>query len=127
MKLAIAYEKGMVFQHFGKCPYFLIVQIIDHNVISRSLLNAEGSGHGALVTLLHEQGVELLICGGIGSGARNALETAGISLISGAKGNADLALDAYIAGELQDDPRGQCNHHHDEGAHTCGSHEDCHV
>lgn len=126
MKVAVTYENGMVFQHFGKCPSFLIAEVSDGSIQNRTLLSSGDSGHSALVTLLKEQHVEVLICGGIGQGARNALQEAGITLIAGAKGNGDVALDQYAAGILQDDPSGQCDHHHEEGEHhSCGEHT-CH-
>lgn len=126
MKIAVTYEKGMVFQHFGKCQNFLIATIAEGKIIQRALLNAGGNGHSALVTLLQQEKVDTLICGGIGQGARTALQSAGISLISGAKGNVDLALDEYLAGTLSDDPSGACNHHHEGGEHHCGEHDHCH-
>lgn len=126
MKVAITYENGMVFQHFGKCPGFLLADVADGTISNRSFLQSGESGHSALVTLLQRQGVNVLICGGIGEGARNALQSVGISLMAGAKGNADLALDAFAAGTLQDDPSGQCNHHHEGEAHSCGAHDHCH-
>ncbi|MBP3661136.1 MAG: DNA-binding protein, partial [Oscillospiraceae bacterium] len=59
----------------------------------------------------------------IGMGARNALAAAGIALYGGAAGEADGAVDAFLAGQLAYDPEARCDHHehHGEG-HTCGSH-----
>ncbi len=125
MKIAVAYENGMVFQHFGKCPSFLIVVSEAAKVVEKSLLETHGQGHGALVTLLKEADVDVLICGGCGMGARNALREANITLISGAAGNAEMAVDAYLDGTLYDNPAGQCHHHHD-GEHNCSAHEHCH-
>ena len=89
MKYAITYENHMVFQHFGKCPAFLLVDIEDGIIVKKELLSANGSGHGALVTLIQEAGVDVLVCGGIGQGARDALAKANIALIGGASGNVD--------------------------------------
>lgn len=122
MKLAVAYENGMVFQHFGKSEHFLMLEIEQGKIVSRSLLNANGQGHGALVALLANAGVDILVCGGLGQGARNALMQAEITVISGAKGNADVAVENFLNGRLQDDPEGQCNHHskdHDCSHHSC--------
>ncbi len=120
MKIAVTYEKGTIFQHFGKCEQFLIADISDHQIMQKKLLNANGQGHGALVALLQAADVNVLICGGCGAGARNALQQAGIVLISGAKGNAEAAIIAYLEGSLQDNPSLSC--HHQEGEHTCGNH-----
>lgn len=61
MKYAITYENHMVFQHFGKCPAFLLVDIEDGIIVRKELLSANGSGHGALVTLIQEAGVDVLV------------------------------------------------------------------
>lgn len=122
MKLAVTYENGMVFQHFGKSEQFLVMDIEQGKIVSRSLLSANGQGHGALVTLLANAGIDTLICGGLGQGARNALMQAKITVISGAKGNADVAVETFLNGNLQDNPEGQCKHHN--GDHEC-SHHSC--
>lgn len=122
MKYAITCVNEEVFQHFGKCPSFLIVDIEEEIITKRSILHANGSGHGTLVTLLAEANVDTLICGGIGQGAKVALASHNIALISGAKGNIELILNALLDGTLKDDPSGTCNHH--EGTHhNCASHE----
>lgn len=123
MKYAITYENHMVFQHFGKCPAFLLIDIEDGIIVKKELLSANGSGHGALVTLIQEAGVDVLVCGGIGQGARDALAKANIALIGGASGNVDEIVEQLKKGTLQDDPNGKCNHHHEEGNHDCGNHD----
>ncbi|MCI8850625.1 MAG: dinitrogenase iron-molybdenum cofactor biosynthesis protein [Erysipelotrichaceae bacterium] len=120
MKIAVTYEKGMVFQHFGKSEQFLVVEVEQTKLLNKSLLSADGQGHSALVTLLAKAEIDTLICGGLGQGARNALEQAGITVISGAFGNAEAAVDAYLNGSLQDSPSGQCSHHGDH--HACTDH-----
>jgi dinitrogenase iron-molybdenum cofactor biosynthesis len=123
MKYAITYMNNMVFQHFGKCPEFLLVDIEDGKLVNKELLSSNGSGHGALVTLLKEANVDMLVCGGIGQGARDALAQNSISLISGASGNVDEIIEQLIKGTLKDDPSGMCNHHHDGTEHNCGEHK----
>lgn len=124
MKIAVTYENGVVFQHFGKCQNFLIVVPESGRVVKKSMLAANGQGHGALVSLLKENGVEVLICGGCGAGARTALKDAQIRVISGAVGNAEVAVDEFMNGTLHDQPSGQCHHH--EGEHDCASGHHCH-
>ena len=127
MKYAIACENKQVFQHFGKCPGFLLVDIEDGTIVAESVLDAAGSGHSALVTLLKNANVDTLVCGGIGGGARNALAQVQIGLIAGASGATDQIIDKLIKGTLCDDPSGVCNHHHEDGqAHTCGENHTCH-
>lgn len=124
MKIAVTYDNGNIFQHFGKTENFKIYEVEDHNVISSEVIGSNGTGHGALAGLLAEQSVDVLICGGIGGGAQAALAEAGIELCSGAQGDADQAVEAYLKGELTSSGA-TCDHHHDEG-HSCGHHGEEH-
>lgn len=124
MKIAVTYDNGNIFQHFGKTENFKIYEVEDHNVISSEVISSNGTGHGALAGLLAEQSVDVLICGGIGGGAQAALAEAGIELCSGAQGDADQAVEAYLKGELTSSGA-TCDHHHDEG-HSCGHHGEEH-
>ena len=80
MKIAVTYEDGKVFQHFGHTEQFKIYEASEGKVLSAQVVDTEGSGHGALAGFLRERGVEVLICGGIGGGAQAALAQAGIKL-----------------------------------------------
>ena len=127
MLIAVTYENGMVFQHFGHTEKFKIYDIQDGRVVSFKIVDTNGSGHGALAGFLKEQGVEVLICGGIGGGAQNALTQAEIKFFGGVQGSADQAVVAYVCGNLNYNPDTKCDHHdheHGEG-HTCGEHG-CH-
>ena len=127
MKIAVTYEDGNIFQHFGHTEHFKVYEIEENTVVKESMLDANGSGHGALAGLLANNGVDTLICGGIGGGAQMALSEAGIRLYGGVQGNADDAVQSYLLGTLGYDPDARCNHHdhgHGEG-HACGEHG-CH-
>ena len=100
MKIAVTYDNGNIFQHFGKTEFFKVYEVEDSKVISSEVIGSNGTGHGALAGLLAEQNVDVLICGGIGGGAQAALTEAGIQLCSGAQGDADQAVEAYLNGEL---------------------------
>lgn len=124
MKLAVTYENGMIFQHFGHTAQFKVYDIEDNELKSTEILDTNGNGHGALADFLVQNGVKVLICGGIGGGAQNALAKAGIQLFGGVTGEADAAVNALLGGKLRWNPDVKCNHHHDhdEGGHTCGNH-----
>lgn len=126
MKIAVTYENGQVFQHFGHCEAFKIYETDGKTVASAQVVSAVGSGHGALAGFLRAQGVTALICGGIGGGARTALAEAGIALYPGVTGSADASVEALLAGKLVFDPDTMCSHHHEDGhgcgEHACGSH-----
>ena len=122
MKIAVTYENGQIFQHFGHTEQFKIYEAEDGKVVKEEVVDTNGSGHGALAGFLKEKGVDTLICGGIGGGARNALAEAGIRLFPGAAGDADAQVASFLSGNLNYNPDTMCNHHHHEEGHTCGDH-----
>lgn len=125
MKIAVTYENGEIFQHFGHTEQFKVFEAENGKVVSSKILSSNGSGHGALAGLLQEDGVDVLICGGIGGGAQAALAEAGIRVFGGVCGNADAAAEAFLAGKLNFDPNVKCSHHehaHEDG-HECGEHD----
>lgn len=124
MKIAVTHENGEVFQHFGHTAEFKIYEVNDGKIVRSDVIGTGGSGHSALSGLLSMLRVEVLICGGIGMGAQNALAQAGIRLYGGVSGDADKAVESFIAGNLEFDPEAKCDHHdhnHGEG-HSCGEH-----
>ena len=125
MKIAVTYDNGNVFQHFGKTEFFKVYEVEDNKVVSSEVIGSNGVGHGALAGLLADQAVDVLICGGIGGGAQAALEEAGVELCAGAEGDTDQAVEAYLRGELISSGA-ICDHHHHEEGHSCGGHEEGH-
>lgn len=126
MKIAVTYENGNIFGHFGHTEQFKLYEINDGKIMSSTIISTNGSGHGALAAFLHNHGVDTLICGGIGGGAINALTEAGIKLYGGVTGSADEAVEALLAGRLDYNPNVKCSHHEHEhgscGEHGCGHH-----
>lgn len=122
MKIAVTYEDGMIFQHFGHTAAFKIYEVQAGKVVESQVVETNGSGHGALAGMLAQQGVNMLICGGIGGGARMALNEAGIVIMGGVSGDADEAVELFLAGALRFDPNATCSHHHGEDGHSCGDH-----
>ena len=133
MRIAVTYENGQVFQHFGHTEEFKIYEVEDGKVTATEIIGSNGSGHSALAALLDDRKIDALICGGIGGGAQAALAERGIELCAGAEGNADQAVEAYLRGELVN-TGANCNHHgegHSCHDHGCGEHDcgngDCHA
>ena len=122
MKIAVTYEGGLIFQHFGHTSHFKIYEIEQDKVASAQVVDAAGFGHGALAGFLKAQGVNVLICGGIGGGAQMALAEAGIQLFGGVSGDADEAVEALLVGQLAYNPCVRCDHHDHESGHACGDH-----
>ena len=129
MKLAITYDNGEVFQHFGHTEQFKLYDIENGAIVGEQIVGTNGSGHGALAGFLRDAQADALICGGIGSGAQTSLRDAGIALYAGVSGSADEAAKAFAEDKLAFDPNAHCSRHeheHGEG-HSCGHHgEDGH-
>ena len=123
MRVAVTYENGEIFQHFGHTEQFKLYDVEDGRIVASQVVDTNGSGHGALAGVLSALNVDALICGGIGGGAQMALTAAGIRLYGGVSGSADAAAEALAAGKLTFNPNVHCDHHdhHGEG-HTCGDH-----
>ena len=130
MRIAVTYEDGQIFQHFGHTQQFKVYDVEDGKVVASEIVDTNGSGHGALAGFLFNGQVEVLICGGIGGGAQMALAQAGIKLYGGVSGSCDAAVEAMLNDTLGFNPNVKCDHHDHHGAeHTCGDHgcgHNCH-
>lgn len=115
MKIAVTYDNGNVFQHFGRTENFKIYDVEDGQIVSSQVAGTAGTGHEALAEWLKERGVETIICGG----AQSALNSAGIQIIPGASGDCDQAVQAFLSGELEEG-EANCDHHDHEEGHSCG-------
>ena len=113
MRIAVTYENGEVFQHFGRTENFKIYEVENNKIVNSQVMGSNGIGHGALAGLLSGNQIDVLICGGIGGGAQVALANAGITLCSGASGDTDKAVEAYLRGELTS-AGATCSHHSHE-------------
>ena len=124
MKIAVTYDNGEIFQHFGHTEQFKVYEIKEGTIVNAEVVDTNGNGHGALAGMLSSLGIDVLICGGIGGGAQTALAEAGIKLYGGVRGNADDAVVALLADNLAYDPEAKCEHHnhHHSDDHTCGDH-----
>lgn len=124
MRIAVTYENGEIFQHFGHTEQFKVYEVENGKIVDSKIVDTNGSGHGALAGVLMSLNAEVLICGGIGGGARMALQEVGIKLFAGVSGNADQAVEEFVAGNLAYNPDAKCSHHdhHHEEGHKCGDH-----
>lgn len=123
MRIAVPLDNENIFQHFGHSEQFKIYDTEYGKVVAVNIIRAENGGHGALAALLGDQGADVLICGGIGEGAQNALEEQGIAIFPGITGSADEAVEAYLNGELEEGGA-NCDHHSSESSceeHDCAS------
>ena len=123
MRIAVTYDNGEIFQHFGKTEEFKFYDIENDKIAKEEVVSTNGQGHGALAGFLKNAEVDVLICGGIGGGAQMAMREVGIRLYGGNSGNADDAVKAFLANTLVQNDNPTCDHHHEHGEeHSCGSH-----
>ena len=108
MRIAVTYKNEEVFQHFGHTEQFKIYDVEEGKILNEEVIDTNGQGHGALSGFLVSSKVDILICGGIGGGAQNALTQAGIKFFGGVSGKADDAVKAFIGGNLRYNPNLKC-------------------
>ncbi len=121
MRIAVTYDGGNIFQHFGHTESFKLYDVEDGKVVKTEIVGTEGSGHGALAGFLLKMHADIVLCGGIGAGAQMALAEVGIKLYGGVSGSADEAVNALLEGKLNFNPDVKCSHHeHGHGEHSCG-------
>ena len=127
MRIAIPYEEGNVFQHFGKSKQFKLYTVENGKIVSSEVISAGDTGHEALAGLLAELDVKAVICGGLGEGMMNALAASGIDVYPGISGDADEAAISFLLGKLQPG-EANCDHHHEKAGESdsgsCGNHEE---
>lgn len=123
MKIAVPYENGQIFQHFGHATQLKIYEVRDDEILSKKVINTNGSGHGELVQELKDHHINVLLCGGIGVPAVLALREAGIQILGGATGEADQQVQDFLNGKLHFESEATCGgHHHGNGdgcEHEC--------
>ena len=124
MRVAVTFEDGHVFQHFGHTEHFMIYEIHDGQIMEEWMLDTLGTGHEGLAHLLRRENVDALICGGLGEGARMALASVGIAVYAGVLGPVDLAIHDFVAGRLVYTDRANCSHHGAHAAHGNHAHHE---
>lgn len=129
MKIAITYDNGYVFQHFGHTEKFQIFEIENNKIKETYLLDCNGVGHCALVNVLIEEGIDSLICGGVGGGAISALNKAKIKVFPGVHGEISQIIQLYLNNELCESYESNCDHHdenhHKNHEHHCNHKHGC--
>lgn len=122
MKIAVPYEDGQVFQHFGHTAHLKIYEVRDDEILSEKVIDTNGSGHGELVQVLKDNHINVLLCGGIGVPAVLALRESGIQILGGATGEATQQVQDFLNGKLHFESGATCGHQHGEGnscEHEC--------
>lgn len=117
MRIAVSYQDGEIFPHFGRTEAFKLYEVEDGKVTGAQVAGTNGQGHGALAGVLASRQVDVLICGGIGGPAQEKVRAAGIRLCGGVSGSCDEAVAAFLSGTLSFD--NEAADHHKNGGCCC--------
>ena len=106
MKIAVAYENGEIYGHFGHCPMFAVYEYGEYvNECEKKLVDTSAlSGHQAMADKMRELEVDAVICGNMGGEGKALLLSYGIVPIVGYSGDADTASDLLVTGRLPVNP-----------------------
>lgn len=110
MRIAVSYEDGNVFEHVGDTETFKLYDVEDGKVVKTEILKAEGTGRDMVIDFATAHKVEVMICGRICGGAKDALAESGVTTFGCVTGDADAAVEAYIKGTLDDSGTSVCEH-----------------
>ena len=106
MKVAVAYENGEIYGHFGHCPQFALYEYGEYvSDCVKTLIDTSAlSGHQAMADKMRELDVDAVLCGNMGGEGKALLLSYGIVPIVGYTGDADTAADLLVTGRLPLDP-----------------------
>lgn len=121
MKIAIPTRENQVDDHFGHCHHYTIYTVKNKQVLNtEELPSPQGCGcKSGIAATLQEMGVEVMLAGNMGEGAKNKLESHGIKVIRGCTGPVHIVLAGFLAGAIIDSGRGCAGH---SGEHQCSGH-----
>jgi predicted Fe-Mo cluster-binding NifX family protein len=123
MKIAVPVNRlNQIDDHFGHCEFFNVFTISEDNEISavETIISEQGCGCKSNIALvLASKGVTVMLAGGIGGGAINVLNNAGIEVIRGCSGNPEEVVKHYVEG-LVTDSGISCSQHEE---HHAGGHD----
>lgn len=126
MIIAVPVDSGEIFQHFGKTSSFAIFDIANKKIVKKEIVSTGGQGHSSLGEFLANKKVEIVICGGIGSGAVAFLENYKIKVYAGNSGKVDKIVDDFINDKLVQKMESTCDCHDEhEEVHDCSCHDHC--
>ena len=112
MRVAITYDDGNVFMHYGKTREFIIFEIENNEIKNEFILPCGEYSHHTLADLLSINNVDVLICGGCGGHAIESLEAKNIKIYNGACGDVHNVIKQYINEELTFNGATECGCHH---------------
>ena len=125
VKIAVTTDENKnVYGHFGSATLFTVYTMEDGKLVEKKEIANAGTGHTSTVETLVNEGVTVLLCGGIGGPAMQGLLQKGILVIPGLQGDVDVAVSSYLDGSLTVSTTPTCNHHDHEDGEGCNCGED---
>ena len=112
MIVAITYENGNVFMHYGKTRQFKIYEIDNNEIKSSRVIDCGEYSHHTLADLLALNNVDTLICGGLGGHDVESLMAKNIRIFNNASGNVDIVINEFLKGNLSFSGASECGCHH---------------
>jgi predicted Fe-Mo cluster-binding NifX family protein len=109
MKIAVAVNDGAVSQHFGHCEVFNVYDVENNKVENLNVVPNPGHRPGFLPVFLKDNGVNVIIAGGMGGSAQQIFNENGIKVVVGASGNSDEVINQYLSDNLNLSDNG-CSH-----------------
>jgi predicted DNA-binding protein (UPF0251 family)/predicted Fe-Mo cluster-binding NifX family protein len=118
MIVAVPYLQGHVNAHFGSTQSFMVAEGVDGKIEKTTVFEVQGMqhNHSGIAGFLKEQGVEVILAGGMGGPMQQALKMQGFELYCGVQGPAIAAVEAFLRGEIEQS-ESTCGHHHGEHEH----------
>ncbi len=120
MKIAVPTRGNLVDNHFGQCEMYTIFTVYESKVFNKEILpSPQGCGcKSNIASVLHENGVSVMLAANMGAGALNVLNMHGIEVVRGCSGDVDKLIELYVNGNISDSGVG-CNHHESGSEHQC--------
>ena len=103
MRYAIPVSGGTVAAHFGHCEQFAIIDVDEERkeILRKELVSSPGHEPGLLPQWLSEEGVSVVLAGGMGSRAQNLFKQSHIDVVMGVlESDPEKAIVAYLSGAL---------------------------
>ena len=101
MRVAISTDGNFVSGHFGRCPYFTIVDLKDGKVAKKEVIENPGHQPGFIPRFLHQKGVECIVAGGMGMRAQGFFAEEGIQTILGVTGKIQDVIEQLTRGTIK--------------------------
>lgn len=100
MIVAITYDNGLVFQHYGQTRQFKLYEIENNVVKSSKVIDCGQYSHHTLAILLENNNVNVLCCGGLGAHAVETLKEKNIQIFDNNSGDCDKVIDDFLNNKL---------------------------